>query len=178
MGAGPVRDVGLLDSAVARPRLRTFGEDASPTLALKAAALSHSVASSHAWVDGNKRLAWLATAVFLDLNGSRPDVTDDEAFNLVMDVASSDLPLEKIAARLQLRQAGGTEQVSLRCILVRDPADGAGPSRSCRTRSRGSAARSFGRPAASSKAMTSSSEASVTGTSPSSTVRPCSASSS
>ena len=110
LGAGPVRDVGLLDSAVARPRSSAFGEDAYPTLGLKAAALLHSVASNHALVDGNKRLAWLATVVFLDLNGSRPDVTDDQAFSLVMDVASSDLLLEDIAERLQLRQASGTEQ--------------------------------------------------------------------
>ena len=111
LGAGPVRDVGLLDSAVARPRSSAFGEDAYPTLALKAAALLHSVASNHALVDGNKRLAWLATVVFLDLNGSRPDVTDDQAFSLVMDVASSDLALENIAERLRLRPGSGTEQV-------------------------------------------------------------------
>lgn len=110
LGAGPVRDVGLLDSAVARPRSSAFGEDAYPTLALKAAALLHSVAGNHALVDGNKRLAWLATAVFLDLNGSRPDVTDDQAFSLVMDVASSELALENIAERLRLRLGSGTEQ--------------------------------------------------------------------
>ncbi len=111
LGAGPVRDVGLLDSAVARPRSSAFGEDAYPTLALKAAALLHSVASNHALVDGNKRLAWLATVVFLDLNGSRPDVTDDQAFSLVMDVASSDLALENSAERLRLRPGSGTEKV-------------------------------------------------------------------
>ncbi len=110
LGAGPVRDVGLLDSAVARPRSSAFGEDAYPTLALKAAAILHSVAGNHALVDGNKRLAWLATVVFLDLNGSRPDVTDDQAFSLVMDVASSELALENIAERLRLRLGSGTEQ--------------------------------------------------------------------
>lgn len=111
LGAGPVRDVGLLDSAVARPRSSAFGEDAYSTLGLKAAALLHSVASNHALVDGNKRLTWLATVVFLDLNDSRPDVTDDQAFSLVMDVASSDLALENIAERLRLRPGSGTEQV-------------------------------------------------------------------
>lgn len=109
LGAGPVRDVGLLDSAVARPRSSAFGDDAYPTLGLKAAALLHSVASNHALVDGNKRLGWLATVVFLDLNGSRPDVTDDQAFSLVMDVASSGPLLENIAERLQLRPASATE---------------------------------------------------------------------
>ena len=54
---GPVRDVSLLDSAAARPRSSAFGEDAYPSLELKAAALLHSVARNHALADGNKRLA-------------------------------------------------------------------------------------------------------------------------
>jgi death-on-curing protein len=87
LGAGPVRDVGLLDSAAARPRSTSFGQDAYPTMQLKAAALLHSIARNQALVDGNKRLAWLAATVFLDLNGRRPGSTDDEAFTLVVDVA-------------------------------------------------------------------------------------------
>jgi death on curing protein len=81
--AGPVRDVGLLDSATARPQSSAFGEDAYPTLPLKAAALLHSIAGNHALIDGNKRLAWLATVVFLDINGHGPDPTHDAAFDLV-----------------------------------------------------------------------------------------------
>lgn len=98
--AGPVRDVGLLDSAAARPRSSAFGEDAYATLALKAAALLHSIARNHALVDGNKRLAWLATVVFLDLNGHAPDLTHDEAFDLVMAAAAGTVDVEGIAARL------------------------------------------------------------------------------
>jgi death-on-curing protein len=98
--AGPVRDVGLLDSAGARPRSSAFGEDAYPTLPLKAAALLHSIARNDALVDGNKRLAWLATVVFLDLNGVTCDLSDDEAFDLVMDVATGNGDVESIAARL------------------------------------------------------------------------------
>ncbi len=100
LGIGPVRDVGLLDSATARPRSSAFGEDAYPTMALKAAALLHSLAFNHALIDGNKRLAWLATVVFLDLNGLATDVTDGEAFELVREVAASSLDVEGIAARL------------------------------------------------------------------------------
>lgn len=100
LGAGPVRDVGLLASAAARPRASAFGEDAYPSIELKAAALLHSVAGNHALVDGNKRLAWLATVVFLDLNRHQPVLTHDEAFDLVMDVAAGDLPVEEIAHRL------------------------------------------------------------------------------
>ncbi len=74
LGAGPVRDVGLLDSAVARPQASVFGEDAYPLLETKAAALLHSGAGNYALVNGNKRLAWLSTVVFLDLNGYEPDL--------------------------------------------------------------------------------------------------------
>ncbi len=102
LGAGPVRDVGLLDSAAARPRSAAFGQDAYPSIGLKAAALAHSIARDHALVDGNKRLAWLAASVFLDLNGRRPELTDDEAFTLVMDVAEGIVGVEEIADRLRV----------------------------------------------------------------------------
>ena len=69
LGVGPVRDVGLLESAAARPRTSLWGGDAYPTLGSKAAALLDSLVNNHALVDGNKRLGWLATVVFLDLNG-------------------------------------------------------------------------------------------------------------
>lgn len=101
LGAGPVRDVGLLDAAAARPRSSAFGSDAYPGLELKAAALLHSIVRNHALVDGNKRLAWLATVVFLDLNGKPVEMDDDSAFELVMGAAEGSLDLEGIAARLR-----------------------------------------------------------------------------
>jgi death on curing protein len=102
LNVGPVRDVGLLDSAAARPQSSAFGEDAYPTLALKGSALLHSIARNHALVDGNKRLAWLATVVFLDLNDQRPDLTSDAAFDLVMDVAEGRADVEGVANRLKI----------------------------------------------------------------------------
>ena len=102
LGVGPVRDVGLLDSAVARPRSSAFGEDAYPSIGLKAAALLHSITNNHALVDGNERLAWLATAVFLDLNGLALELSDDEAFDLVWEVASSSIDVEVIASKLRV----------------------------------------------------------------------------
>jgi death on curing protein len=99
LGVGPVRDLGLLDSALARPRSTAFGQDAYPTVALKAAALLHSVVGNHALVDGNKRLGLLVTAVFLDLNGFPLDLSDDAAFELVMDVATGAVDVEDIAER-------------------------------------------------------------------------------
>ena len=104
LGIGPVRDVGLLDSAVNRPRSKAFGEDAYATISLKAAALLQSMTKNHALVDGNKRLAWLSTVVFCDLNWIAPQLTDDEAFELVYDVASSQLDVEVIVGRLRLEE--------------------------------------------------------------------------
>ncbi len=100
LGAGPVRDVGLLDSASARPRSSVFGEDAYPGLELKGAALLHSICRNHALVDGNKRLAWQATVVFLDINGCRIRMTHDHAFDLVMSVAEGRFDVPDIAAVL------------------------------------------------------------------------------
>jgi len=68
LGVGPIRDLGLLDSAIARPRSSAFGSTVRNDR-IKAAALLHSLASNHPLVDGNKRLAWLATVVFLYING-------------------------------------------------------------------------------------------------------------
>ncbi len=102
LGIGPVRDVGLLDSATARPGASAFGADVYETIELKTAALLHSLARNHALVDGNKRLAWLAAVVFLDLNNREVPLGDDEAFGLVMDVASGTTSdLNEITARLR-----------------------------------------------------------------------------
>ncbi len=108
LGVGPVRDVGLLDSAAARPRSSALGETAYPSLDLKAAALLHSVARNHDPLDGNKRLAWLATVVFLDLNDHAPDLDDDAAFDLVMDAAQGSVEVEEMAARLRVVRKDGS----------------------------------------------------------------------
>lgn len=102
LGAGPVRDLGLLEAAAARPRASLFGEHAYPTLALKGAALLHSLVRNHALVDGNERIGFLACLVFLDLNGVEVDVSGDEAFELVMDAATGGADLAEIVERLGL----------------------------------------------------------------------------
>lgn len=102
LDAGPVRDIGLLDSAAARPRSTVFGEPAYATLELQAAALLHSIACNHALFDGNRRLAWLACTVFLDVNGQSVTLEPAEAFDLVMAVASGSLrDVDEIATRLR-----------------------------------------------------------------------------
>lgn len=96
-----VRDLGLLDSAVHRPRSSMFGTEAYPDLLSKAAALLESLGRNHGLVDGNKRLAWAAVAVFLLDNGqSILDVDQDEAYDFVISVASGDLELADMAAWL------------------------------------------------------------------------------
>ena len=102
LDVGPVRDIGLLDSAMARPRSSAFGVDAYPTIEIKAAALLHSLASNHPLVDGNKRLAWLATVIFLDLNGLEPKISDGQAFDVVWEVASGESDLAVISTKLRI----------------------------------------------------------------------------
>ena len=98
----PIRDLGLLSSAVARPQASAFGEDAYPDIWTKAAALLHSVVNNHALVDGNKRLGWVATAVFLGLNGVDVTVaTNPAVYSLVISVAATDLTVDQIAVKLQ-----------------------------------------------------------------------------
>lgn len=97
-----VGDYGLLESAIARPQSTVFGEDAYPVLHEKAAALLQSLATNHALIDGNKRTAFVATALFYEFNGHRiPAEAEDELFDLVIAVATRQLDtVQKIAERL------------------------------------------------------------------------------
>jgi death on curing protein len=97
-----VRDHGLLESALARPRAIAFGEDAYPSVHEKAAALLHSLARNHALIDGNKRLALAATIAFCGINGVLLTLTNDEAYDLVIAVATGELDdVTAIAVRLE-----------------------------------------------------------------------------
>jgi death on curing protein len=97
-----IRDYGLLESALARPRASVFGQDAYPDLHLKAAALLHSLARNHALTDGNKRLAWTACRTFLAINGQWISAPEDERFDSVIAVAAGALPdLDKAAEQLR-----------------------------------------------------------------------------
>lgn len=101
LGAVKARDIGLLESAVARPSTTVFGDDAYPRLHDKAAALVHSVARNHALVDGDKRLALATLIAFLGVNGERLDLDNDGAHDLIIDIASGALDdVAAIAARL------------------------------------------------------------------------------
>ncbi len=97
-----VRDPGLLDASVYRPRATMFGDDLYPTIHLKAAALMESLVCNHPLVDGNKRLGFVATAVLYGLNGWRLQLPhEDAAVDLVLAVAKGEVDLHRIAGTLE-----------------------------------------------------------------------------
>ena len=109
-GIGPVRDAGLLQSAIERPATTLMGVDAYPAVRLKAAALLHSLCLNRALIDGNKRLSALSMVIFLEINGERCLLTNSELFDLTMAVASGELrDVPQIAARIrtEAREASG-----------------------------------------------------------------------
>jgi len=96
-----VRDYGLLESAAYRPQATVFGIDAYPSLHDKAGALLHSLALNHALVDGDKRLAWSACALFYAMNDVTVlDAPEDDIYDLVLNVATGNQDVPKIAAIL------------------------------------------------------------------------------
>jgi death-on-curing protein len=106
-GSAAVRDAGLVSSSAMRPATIAFDTEAYAGLEEKAAALLHSVVCNHAFVDGNKRTAWTATRVMLAINGKRPGLSHDEAFDLVVRIATScsEIEVKEIAAALQVVSA-------------------------------------------------------------------------
>ena len=95
-GAPGLRDEGLLESALARPlNLVAYGE---PDVAALAAAYGVGLAKNHAFVDGNKRAAFLAVGLFLALNGQRLATTQVDATLTMLAVASGDMSEDAFAA--------------------------------------------------------------------------------
>jgi death-on-curing protein len=93
-----VKDIGLLESALARPKTSLFGEDAYKTLELKGAALMHSIIKNHPMIDGNKRSSWIALNAFYEINGKTIYAKTEEAFEFVLAVATDTMNLEEMAA--------------------------------------------------------------------------------
>ena len=100
LGVGPIRDLGLLESAVARPQTQLWGRQAYASLDEKAAALLESIVVNHALIDGNKRLGFLAAAVFYEINGADFKPDDDEAYDTVIGVASGTIDFERLCETL------------------------------------------------------------------------------
>ena len=100
-GALSIRDMGLLESAIAQPRMTFGGEDLYPSLLEKAAALGFSIIMNHPFVDGNKRTGHAATETFLVLNGLEINASVDEQERMVMAIASSKQEREVFVEWLQ-----------------------------------------------------------------------------
>jgi death-on-curing protein len=100
LGVGPIRDVGLLDSAIHRPQATVYGDEAYPDLDQKAAVLLESLVRNHALIDGNKRIGWLATVVFYGLNNIELEAPDDDAYDLVIAIASGKMAYPEVASHL------------------------------------------------------------------------------
>lgn len=107
LGVGPIRDVGLLDSAVHRSQATAFGDEAYAGLDEKASVLLESLVRHGALVDGNQRIGWLAAVVFYGLNGVTLEAPDDDAYALVIEVASGASTFRNAAARLARWHSAG-----------------------------------------------------------------------
>ena len=103
-GGEGLRDEGLLDSALARPlNLVAYADaDAPPDVAALAASYTVGLAKNHPFVDGNKRAAFLATGLFLYLNGYRLQASQAEATITMLLVATGDITEEAFADWLRL----------------------------------------------------------------------------
>ena len=95
-GLHGVRDIGGLESAVARPQTTVFGDDAYPDLIEKASAMFHSLILNHPFHDGNKRTAFAAVGLFLQLNGISIIGAHREIEDFVVRTAEKRLSLETI----------------------------------------------------------------------------------
>lgn len=96
-----VRDPDLLDSAVMRAQHSVGGRDAYPDLWAQAAALCQSLDGNQALVDGNKRLAWICTKLFLGINGWHLAADDKDGEQFMLDLVAGHAPLNEIAGWLR-----------------------------------------------------------------------------
>jgi death-on-curing protein len=121
-GAAGVRDEGLLESALARPRqVVAYAHDAD--IADLAAALAFGLARNHPFVDGNKRTAIVACETFIELNGGKLDAEDAAVFPLVLALADGRLVVDEFAAwlRSHLRATGVHEPTTPYVVRKRTP---------------------------------------------------------
>jgi len=97
-GDAGVRDLGMLESAVAQPRASFRGEDLYPKLADKAAALAFSLIMNHPFTDGNKRTGYGAMMMFLSRNGHTIAAPLDEHASVFLRLAAGELDREGFLA--------------------------------------------------------------------------------
>jgi death on curing protein len=97
-GSTGIRDSGLLESALARPRNHWAYAETVPSLPVLAAALAFGISSNHPFVDGNKRTALVASFVFLDVNGLEVTATQEDAYLTILGLAAGEISEEQLAA--------------------------------------------------------------------------------
>ena len=96
-GSQGIRDVGLLQSVVERPKTAVFGNELFPDVWSKAACYLHSIAMTHVFVDGNKRTSIISAVRFLFLNGQKFQATNKEVETYVLKVVTEKLDIATIA---------------------------------------------------------------------------------
>ena len=100
-GSSGVRDDGLLESALAQPQATFGGQLLHPTIHEQAAAYLYHLSKNHPFIDGNKRTACAAMETFLELNGYQLNLSDEEEYNLVIQVAQGSMTKEDLCTYLQ-----------------------------------------------------------------------------
>ena len=126
-GSSGLRDLGLLESALARPQQLFAYGDPPPDLAALAASLAHGLAKNHAFVDGNKRTAFVAYRTFLALNHARLEASADEKYLTIIALADGSLSESDFAAWLRSHlhfdaPTGGVQEPQARYRSSRKPA--------------------------------------------------------
>ena len=100
-GEPGIRDDGLLDSALAQPEMFWGDEWLHPTVFDKAAAYLFHLCRNHCFLDGNKRIAFAAAFLFLDLNGYTVTFSNEEVVQLTVGVAAGRIDKKEIAGALK-----------------------------------------------------------------------------
>ncbi len=100
-GSFGIRDLGLIQSAIARPQATFGGEDLYPSILDKAAALFHSLIFNHAFTDGNKRTAVTSTARFLHLNGYKLEASQKKLVDFPLKVENKHPDIDEISKWLR-----------------------------------------------------------------------------
>jgi len=96
-GSAGIRDAGLLDSALARPKNIWAYAESAPSLAVLAAAYAFGISSNHPFVDGNKRTALLVSFAFLDVNGHEVTASQEDAFLTILGLAAGEISEGELA---------------------------------------------------------------------------------
>jgi death-on-curing protein len=100
-GRAGIRDRTLLESALAQPKMMIEGRFVHKTIFEKAAAYGYHLCKNHPFIDGNKRVALVLTDIFLERNGWEIVAQEEEAYAMMLDLASRKLTKAQLASWLK-----------------------------------------------------------------------------